>query len=280
MLRVYQQTSSAAAKDYYSRSDYLSEGEELVGNWGGKGAELLGLSGKAGKKEFDLLCDNINPNSGERLTARTKQKRTCGYDFTWSVPKSVSLLYGLTEDKELLDAFRDSVDETMRDIEAEMKTSVRAKGQVAVRETGNALWATFYHFTARPVEGMPDPQMHAHAFVFNSTFDDVEQRWKAGQFRDLKKDAPYWQAAFRARLANRLQEAGYRIERKKDDFDITGFSKDVLKRFSRRTAKIEKLAQEKGIIDPEEKAKLGKKTREHKNPTLSWQELRRQWRVV
>ena len=40
------------------------------------------------------------------------------------------------------------------------------------------------------------------------------------------------------------------------------------KRFSRRTAKIEKLAQEKGIIDPEEKAKLGKKTREHKNPTL------------
>ena len=196
MLRVYQQTSSAAAKDYYSRSDYLSKGEELVGNWGGKGAELLGLSGKAGKKEFDLLCDNINPNSGERLTARTKQKRTCGYDFTWSVPKSVSLLYGLTEDKELLDAFRDSVDETMRDIEAEMKTSVRAKGQVAVRETGNALWATFYHFTARPVEGMPDPQMHAHAFVFNSTFDDVEQRWKAGQFRDLKKDAPYWQAAF------------------------------------------------------------------------------------
>ena len=55
-----------------------------------------------------------------------------------------------------------------------------------------------------------------------------KQRWKAGQFRDLKKDAPYWQAAFRARLANRLQEAGYRIERKKDDFDITGFSKDVL----------------------------------------------------
>lgn len=278
MLRVVQQSNAAAASSYYSQSDYLSEGQELVGNWGGKGAEFLGLSGIAGKREFDLLCGNRNPNTGERLTARTKQQRTVGYDFTWSVPKSVSLLYGLTEDEQLLDAFRQSVDETMRDIEKEMKTSVRKGNAASMRTTGNGIWATFYHFTSRPVDNVPDPHMHAHSFVFNSTWDEQEQRWKAGQFRDLKHDAPYFQAVFRTRLANRLQEAGYEIVRKKDDFEITGFSKDMLKRFSRRTAKIDERADQKKIRTAKLKAELGKETREKKNRNLTWQQMREIWR--
>ena len=44
--------------------------------------------------------------------------------------------------------------------------------------------------------------------VFNTTWDDEEHRWKAGQFRELKRDPPYFQAAFRVRLANRLQDLG------------------------------------------------------------------------
>jgi len=35
----------------------------------------------------------------------------------------------------------------------------------------------------------------------------------AGQFRDLKADAPYFEAAFHARFARQLAEAGYGIER-------------------------------------------------------------------
>jgi hypothetical protein len=46
-----------------------------------------------------------------------------------------------------------------------------------------------------------------------STWDDQERAWKAGQFRDLKRNAPYYQAAFHARLANRLAVLGYPIER-------------------------------------------------------------------
>ncbi len=48
-----------------------------------------------------------------------------GYDFTFSVPKSVSLLYAMSGDQDIMDAFRAAVDETMREIEAEMKTRVR-----------------------------------------------------------------------------------------------------------------------------------------------------------
>ena len=130
------------------------------------------------------------------------------------------------------------------------------------------VWAEFIHTTSRPVDGLPDPQLHAHVFVFNTTWDDEEERWKAGQFRELKRDAPYFQAAFRVRLANRLQDLGFGVERKRDDFEIAGIPADVLKRFSRRTALIEKVAEEKGITDPDRKAELGAETREKKGKPL------------
>jgi len=47
------------------------------------------------------------------------------------------------------------------------------------------VWAEFVHRTTRPVDGVPDPQLHCHAVTFNATFDPVEVRWKAAQFGDL-----------------------------------------------------------------------------------------------
>src|SRR3954447_26535501 len=109
MLRITQQDSSPAAKRYYTGAgaDYLSEGQEIVGSWGGEGARRLGLEGVVDKHSFDRLCDNRDPNTGRQLTSRTRSDRTVGYDFTFSVPKSVSLLYSLSGDGQLLDAFRD-----------------------------------------------------------------------------------------------------------------------------------------------------------------------------
>ena len=43
MLRITQQDNAKAAKQYYSSADYLSEGQEIVGSWGGEGARRLGL---------------------------------------------------------------------------------------------------------------------------------------------------------------------------------------------------------------------------------------------
>jgi conjugative relaxase-like TrwC/TraI family protein len=277
MLRITQQDSSQGAKRYYAAADYYSEGQEIVGAWGGRGAHMLGLAGTVDKLSFDRLCDNLDPQ-GKKLTVRTRADRTVGYDFTFSVPKSVSVLYAMNDDKEILEAFRASVDETMRDIEAEMKTRVRKELTNTDRTTGNMAWAEFIHTTSRPVDGVPDPQLHAHCFVFNTTWDKDESRWKAGQFRDLKRDAPYFQAAFRVRLANKLQELGYGIERKRDDFEITGIPNAAIKRFSRRTDLIEKEAAERGITDPDRKAELGAQTRESKNHVLAWAELRQAWR--
>ena len=59
MIRITQQNSAGGAKQYYATADYYSEGQEIVGSWGGKGAVRLGLEGTVDKNSFERLCDNL-----------------------------------------------------------------------------------------------------------------------------------------------------------------------------------------------------------------------------
>ena len=122
MLRIHQIRSAADAKAYYAQTDYY--GQEMVGDWGGKAAERLGLRGPVTLEAFGRLCDNLDPAGGGRLTVRHKANRTVAYDFNFNAPKGVSLLYALTGDGRVLDAFRSAAGETMRELEAEAKTRV------------------------------------------------------------------------------------------------------------------------------------------------------------
>jgi len=277
MIRISQQNNSTSAKRCYAAADYYREGRGIVGSWSGKGASRLGLSGLVDKCSFRRLCDNLDSRTGKTVTVRRRSKRSVGYDFKFSVSKSVSLLYAMSGDHAILDAFRAAVQETMREMESEMKTRVRRSGANTNRTTGNMVWAEFIHTTSCPVDGLCDPQLHAYVFVFNMTWDEEDGCWKAGMFQDLKRDAPYFQAAFRVRLANKLQDLGFGVERKRDDFEVAGIPSDVLNRFSRRTALIERLARERGITDPRWKAKLGPKTREKKGTPRSLESQRKEW---
>src|SRR5271168_1205707 len=137
MTPLSQQHSAEGAKRYYDTADYYSEGQELAGAGGGKGTSRVGLSGEVDKFSFEQLFDNLTPQTGEPLTVRTRTERRVGYDFTFSVPKSVSLLYAMSGDQGIMDAFRSSVNETMREMEGEMKTRVRVGSQDDDRVTGN-----------------------------------------------------------------------------------------------------------------------------------------------
>jgi hypothetical protein len=158
-----------------------------------------------------------------------------------------------------------------------MKTRVRRGGQCFDRLVGNMAWATFVHLTARPILGTPDPHLHAHCYCFNAVYDPVESRWKAGQFRDIKQEAPRFQALFRSLLARRLADLGYPVEWKGDDFGIAGFSPALLDKFSRRTRLIEAEALRLGIVSDHLKDSLGGRTREKKCPDATMPELRQGW---
>jgi conjugative relaxase-like TrwC/TraI family protein len=259
MLRVIQSTGVDRAKSYYSTADYYLRGQEqeLAGRWRGEGARLLGLNGDVKQADWESLCDNVNPQTGKRLTLRTNGERTVGYDFNFHAPKSVSLLYAVTRDERIVDAFRDSVDATMQDIEDEMSARVRKGGRNEERKTGNMIWGEYIHFTSRPVNHVPDPHLHAHCFAFNVTHDEKERAWKAGQFRELKRDAPYFEALFHARLAHQLSDLGLPIARTKKGWELAGVGKELIDRFSRRTKQFEDKARELGIRDAHAKDELG-----------------------
>lgn len=279
MIRITAIANSAAARAYYKAgNDYYLEGHEVKAHWHGKGAEMLGLSGEVDYADFERLCDNQRPD-GSQLTARHIANRRVGYDFTFSVPKSVSVAASLGLDDRIADAFRDAVADTMAAMEQEMETRVRKKGANENRRTQNWVWADFLHTTSRPIGGQPDPQLHVHAVVFNATRDDAEGgQWKAGEFAHLKANAPFFQAVFRSRLASRLQDLGYDLAAKKGDFEIVGVPPRVVKAFSRRTGQIEELADKLGIVKPESKAKLGATSREKKTKGLTWTDLLGLWR--
>lgn len=279
MLRINVNATAAGAKSYYSTADYYTEGQELVGRWRGQGASRLGLDGIVDKSDWDALCDNRNPETGKPLTPRRKADRRVGYDLNFHVPKSVSLLYGLTQDERILEAFRESVDGTMHEIEAEAKARVRKAGQNEDRVTGNLVWGEFVHLTARPENGVPDPHLHAHCFVFNGTFDSAENRWKALQLGAIKQDAPYFEAVFHSRLARRMEELGLGTQRTATGWELAGLNPGTLTKFSRRTARIETEAIARGITDPDAKAELGAKTRSGKAKQLGMPELRALWQA-
>ncbi len=283
MIRMIQASNADHAKAYFkqalSKADYYINDQELNGQIRGKLAERLGITGVATKETFFALCDNIDPTTGKHLTPRTKAERTTGYDINFHCPKSVSILHALSGDDHLLKAFEDSVQATMRDIEADAKARVRKDGQYDDRQTGELVWADFVHQTARPVDGhLPDPHLHAHCFVFNATWDEDERRVKAGQFRDIKRDMPYYQARFHKYLSDNLIDLGYGIRRTDKFFEAENVPQRVIDLFSKRTDEIGRIAKEKGITDIDELGELGARTRAKKQPGVGMNELKADWR--
>lgn len=285
MLRVNESESAAQAKKYHGesmiREGYYADGQEMPGLWGGKGARLLGLSGEGGREAFMRLCDNLHPITGEKLTARMRQDRRPGYDFNFHPPKSVTLAYFWHKDKReaILKAFHDAVDRTMEDIERDAMTRVRSNGRDEDRHTGNLVWKGFTHFTARPKDGLPDPHIHRHVYVFNATFDPVEKKWKATQLGDIIRDINSYQAAFHSRMAEGLRKLGFEIEKRPFAFEIAGVPRELIKQFSRRGEFVEATALARGITDPAIKDKLAALTREKKIKDVPLSSLEPIWRA-
>ena len=244
----------ADAKGYFeehlSQNDYYSAGEIRPGQWIGVGSERLGLKQIVTREQFHALCENRNPNDGQRLTQRQQKedKRRVFYDFTCSAPKSVSVLAVTLNDERLVVAHEEATRIAFRELETFAATRVRKQGNQRDRTTGNLVAAQFVHTSSREL----DPLLHTHCTVFNATFDDQERCWKALQARPMYDAIHYSTAVYRNELAKQVQAMGYQIRPAKHGFEIEGVSDAILKRFSKR-------AQQRDEVVRAMEQKLGRK---------------------
>jgi len=277
VLHFHTLSNAAEAVAYFRAQDYHFEGAEQGAYVIGHGAELLGLDRSADPDQFARLLRNEHPISGAKLTNAQRPDRDIGRDMTVSIPKSVTLAAVLGGDDAAVHAVEQSIAELVVLVEKDVATRVRKKGADFDRPTGNLIAYVFPHQTTRPINGQPDPQLHWHVVIPNLTLDRQEGEWKAIQFRGLLRDSGYYNAVFRASLANRLQGIGYRVKRTKDAFEVVGVPDRAIKEFSRRTAQIEELAETLGVTRAETKAKLGATSREKKSKGLTWSDLMERW---
>lgn len=283
MLRITQSMSADHAKAYFTdslkKSDYYVADQEHPGRWGGKLAARLGLDGTVTKDAFFALTENRDPITGGALTPRTKEERTVGYDLTFVAPKSVSVLAALAKDDHIRRAFEDAVNATMLEIQQDAQVRVRVNGADHDRPTQEILYASFLHTTARPVgNAVSDPHWHQHVYLFNCSWDAEEGRMKALQFRNIYRDANYYQARFLKRLSDRMIEMGYEVRRTDGSFEVVNVPQRVIDLFSKRSQQIAAVAAEKGIYDAKALNELTIRTRERKAKGLSMAELKTDWK--
>lgn len=255
MLTPKPQMNLRNAKEYFQThlavGDYYSEGQVVGGEWLGKGAGALGLSGAVKADDFVSMCDNLDPRTGQKLTVRQKTtrikrnadgttsevaNRRVFYDWALSPPKSVSIVALVGGDERILRAHDEAVALAVRELERFAQTRVRRGGASGNRDTGNLAVAVFRHETSRAL----DPHLHSHCIVFNATHDAVESRWKALEAGEMHHSRKYVENVYYHEMARSLRRCGYEIEnRPAGDFVVVGVPDDLSRKFSKRDAEID-----------------------------------------
>ena len=147
------------AEDYYL-------GGEVPGRWVGHGAEILGLVGEvAGEALTELLADR-DPRTGMTLGCGSNRK-VPAFDLTFSTPKSVSVLFGLSEPYVAVavrDAHEAAVDAALGYLERHAVWSRRGRNGIDQVVGDGLVGAAFRHRTSRA----GDPHLHTHVLVANT----------------------------------------------------------------------------------------------------------------
>src|SRR5712692_2002648 len=157
--------SAAAALGYYDhlqRDDYYSRDGEPPGRWAGRGAERLSLVGPVTHAEFDTALQGIDPKTRERLAqvGGHGREHSAGWDMTFSAPKSVSVLWALSEGHEreaIEQAHRSAVLAATTHLEATAGWARRGRGGATRERTAGLLMAQFDHHTSRESDRSSTP---------------------------------------------------------------------------------------------------------------------------
>lgn len=245
--------------DHHAKNDYYSEGDQVVGQWFGAGAEKLKLRGGVGLDAFVKLCRNVSPNTDKLLTQRMKANRRVFYDFVLSPPKSVSIVALVGGDGRIERAHGRATMTALAELEKFAAARVRKNWASTFRNTGNMVSAVFKHDTSRAL----DPHLHCHCVVFNATYDAVEEKWKALETYEMLQAAKYVENVYYHELARELKHLGYGIQNDpRGDFEIEGVSQKLIDLFSKRRDEIDKKTHELLEQEPDKRGQNLKEIRE------------------
>ena len=233
-------------EDDHSLGRLDKENESIRSEWNGKLAEKIGLKGDVDIKKFVSLLDgHIEDQVLGRIGKGGEIEHKSGWDFTFSAPKSVSILAILGGDKDLLAAHHEAVKYSLGVLEDKVITRKSTNGILAEHNTKNALFASFTHTTSRSL----DPQLHTHNVLINAT--EVEGRYASIESSPLYDAKMSTGLAYRVKLAELARELGHSInfDHKTGFFEINSVSNELLHFFSKRSIAIREKAAEMGVTD-------------------------------
>lgn len=189
--------------------------------------------------------------------SRGVRRAVAGYDYTFSVPKSVSVLWGTADantQEVIVAAHHAAVGEVLGFMEREVaatRTGVAA-GDGAVAQVGvvGLVAAAFDHWDSR----LGDPQLHTHVVVSNKVKAVLDGRWRSLDGRPMHAAVTAVSAYYNAVLADRLTgtfglgwDLRDRGAERNPQWEITGVPDDLIREFSSRTRAIE--VEKERLID-------------------------------
>lgn len=268
MMTVAPVASAADAAGYYSSKDNYYFLDDMPTQWMGEGARELGLEGPVDLDTFtDILHGNL-PNGvvlGKEVQGTHVHRP--GHDFTFSAPKSVSMLILAGGDKRLLEAHHDAVKETLAIMEQTVSARDTKEGVTRIVTSGKMVAALFTHDTSRNL----DPQIHTHAVMANVT--ELDGKWKA-LATDTIHGAGFIETAYRNQitygkiyrnvLKGKAEAIGYETVPtggRHDLWEIKGFTEAVLDEFSSRHREIHARAGEDASLKSRDVAALDTRQR-------------------
>ena len=192
-------------------ADYLAEPEAKV-EWAGLGAEAAGLEGAATAEALARLLAGEDPETVQDVVGgvvvSSGKRSVMGFEWSWSPPKSVSVLWALADPEtsgQFDEAARVATAAALAETEdAAAWTRRRRGGRLVREETKGLLAAVVPHTTSR--EG--DPQLHHHVVVANQVRRRSDGRWctpdARGLYGSLAWASTVWGKTMRAELTARL----------------------------------------------------------------------------
>ena len=177
------------------------------------------------------------------------KRAVAGYDFTFSVPKSVSVLWGVADagtQALIVDAHHEAVAEVLDFLEREIATTRRGvnagDGAVAQADIVGIIATAFDHWDSR----LGDPQLHTHVVISNKVKTSQDGRWRSLDGRPLHAAVVALSEHYNAVLADRMTRT-FGIEweqrsRGKDRtpaWELTPVSEDLIREFSSRSRAID-----------------------------------------